>query len=88
VRGEEGQDVDAGIVRDRVLCAQQNEDVVAVHDDWRKNRRHPGGSRPVANRIVRWVSNISQGKEDTRQTSIKAEFIEGGTVGPAPEGID
>jgi DNA-binding LacI/PurR family transcriptional regulator len=39
-------------------------------------------SRPVANRIVRWVNNVSQGKEDTRQTLIKAEFVEGGTVGP------
>jgi DNA-binding LacI/PurR family transcriptional regulator len=45
-------------------------------------------SRSVSNRIVRWVSNISQGKEDTRQTTIKAEFIEGGTIGPAAEGID
>ncbi|MEJ6571375.1 MAG: substrate-binding domain-containing protein, partial [Akkermansiaceae bacterium] len=40
-------------------------------------------SRPVANRIVRWVRNISEGKEDTRQTMIKSEFIEGGTIGPA-----
>jgi hypothetical protein len=30
------------------------------------------------NRIVRWVNNVSQGKEDTRQTGIKVEFIEGG----------
>ena len=42
-------------------------------------------SRSVANRIVNWVRNISQGKEDTRQTTIKAEFIEAGTVGPAPK---
>ena len=41
--------------------------------------------RPVAQRIVRWVNNISQGKEDTRQTMIKANFIEGGTIGPAPK---
>jgi hypothetical protein len=39
-------------------------------------------SRPVVNRIVRWVRNISEGKEDTRQTMIKAEFVEGGTIGP------
>jgi hypothetical protein len=38
----------------------------------------------VVNRIVRWVQHVSQGKEDTRQTVIKAEFIEGGTIGPAP----
>jgi len=41
--------------------------------------------RSVANRIVRWVRNIRQGKEDTRQTMIKAEFVEGGTVGPVAE---
>jgi len=35
------------------------------------------------NRIVRWVNNVRQGKEDTRQTRIDAEFVEGGTVGPA-----
>ena len=39
--------------------------------------------RPVVSRIVRWVNNVSQGKEDTRQTLIKAEFVEGGTIGPA-----
>ena len=39
------------------------------------------------NHIVRWVNNVSQGKEDTRQTTIKVEFVEGGTIGevPAPE---
>ena len=40
----------------------------------------------MVNRIVRWANNISHGKEDTRQTRIDAEFIEGGTVGPAPQG--
>jgi len=39
-------------------------------------------SRPIVNRIVRWVSNISEGKEDTRQSMIEAEFFEGGTIGP------
>ena len=39
-------------------------------------------TRPVVKRIVRWANNVSQGKEDTRQTQIKTEFIEGGTVGP------
>ena len=38
----------------------------------------------MVNRIGRWANNISRGKEDTRQTLIDAEFIEGGTVGPAP----
>ena len=39
----------------------------------------------MVNRIGRWAKNISQGKEDTRQTRIDAEFVEAGTVGPAPK---
>jgi DNA-binding LacI/PurR family transcriptional regulator len=39
----------------------------------------------IVRRIVRWAKNISQGKEDIRQTRIDSEFIEAGTVGPAPE---
>jgi DNA-binding LacI/PurR family transcriptional regulator len=41
---------------------------------------------PVAKRVVRWADNISRGKDDRRQTSIKAELVEGGTLGPAPMG--
>ena len=37
----------------------------------------------VINRIARWANNIAHGKDDQRQTLTKAEFIEGGTVGPA-----
>ena len=38
----------------------------------------------MVNRIGRWANNISQGKENTRQTRVDAEFIESGTVGVAP----
>ena len=41
--------------------------------------------QPIVNRIVRWTNNIRQGKEDTRQSMIDAEFIEGGTMGPVPK---
>lgn len=44
--------------------------------------------RPLVNHIVRWANNVRQGKEDTRQTLINAEFdefVEGGTVGVAPK---
>ena len=41
-------------------------------------------SRPVVRRIMRWATNVSRGREDRRQTLTKAEFIPGGTVGPAP----
>ncbi len=39
--------------------------------------------RPVVRRIVRWVNNVATGKDDRRQTLTKAEFVEGGTMGPA-----
>jgi DNA-binding LacI/PurR family transcriptional regulator len=42
-------------------------------------------SRPVVRRIVRWAANVSHGKPDRRQTLTKAEFVPGGTVGPAPK---
>ncbi len=38
--------------------------------------------RALVRRIVRWANNLSEGKEDLRQTSTKAKFVEGGTVGP------
>jgi DNA-binding LacI/PurR family transcriptional regulator len=41
-------------------------------------------SRPVVRRVVRWVASVSQGQPDLRQTSVRAEFIDGGTIGPAP----
>ena len=39
----------------------------------------------AASRVVRWAANVNLGKEDRRQTHIKAEFVEGGTIGPAKE---
>ena len=45
-------------------------------------------SQPIVNRIVSWVRNISEGKEDTRKTMIKAEFVEGGTIGPVGGNVE
>jgi DNA-binding LacI/PurR family transcriptional regulator len=42
-------------------------------------------SGPLVQRIVRWASNVSGGKDDRRQTLTKAEFVTGGTIGPAKE---
>jgi DNA-binding LacI/PurR family transcriptional regulator/biotin operon repressor len=39
----------------------------------------------AASRVVRWAANVNLGKEDRHQTDIKAEFVEGGTIGPARE---
>lgn len=43
-------------------------------------------SRPLVRRILKWAAHISQGKEDLRQTETPAEFVPGGTIGPAPRG--
>lgn len=40
-------------------------------------------SQPVLRRIVRWAENTSRGKKDLRQTLTPAEFVTGGTIGPA-----
>ena len=40
--------------------------------------------RPLVARVVRWAENVARGRDDRRNTSIKAEFVEGGTIGPAP----
>jgi DNA-binding LacI/PurR family transcriptional regulator/biotin operon repressor len=38
---------------------------------------------PVIRRVVGWAANVGKGKADLRQTLTKAEFVEGGTIGPA-----
>lgn len=39
--------------------------------------------RPLVRRIARWANNVANGKDDRRQSLTKAEFVEGGTMGPA-----
>ena len=76
----------------RGIRVPQDLSLICVDDDphfsqYRPSVSHIGwSSRSVANRIVRWVRNISEGKEDARQTTIKSEFIEGGTIGPVGGG--
>lgn len=45
-----------------------------AHIDWQP--------RPLVARIVRWTDNVARGKTDRSMTSIKADFVEGGTIGP------
>jgi len=40
----------------------------------------------VAKPVVSWASNISRGRNDRRQVETKAEYIKGGTIGPAFRG--
>lgn len=41
--------------------------------------------RPVVRRIIQWVSNVSRGKPDFRQTLTPASLLKGGTVARAGE---
>jgi len=41
-------------------------------------------NRPLVRRIVNWADGVAQGKKDTRQTLTKTDFVEGGSIGPAP----
>lgn len=41
-------------------------------------------SRPVVRHIVRWAANVGRGRVDRKQSFIAAEYVPGGTVGPAP----
>jgi DNA-binding LacI/PurR family transcriptional regulator len=40
-------------------------------------------SRVVVSRMVQWVNHVARGKEDRIQKFTQAEFLEGGTIGPA-----
>jgi DNA-binding LacI/PurR family transcriptional regulator len=41
-------------------------------------------SHPWVRRIVRWVANVANGKDDRRQSFSKARFVERGSIGPVP----
>ena len=40
--------------------------------------------KPVVTSVLQWANRIARGKDDRKQTTILAEFVEGGTIGPAP----
>lgn len=42
-------------------------------------------SRPLVKRILQWAGHVSRGTKDLRQTLTRAEFVTGGTIGPARE---
>ncbi len=41
-------------------------------------------SRVLIRRILRWANQIALGKDNRRQLAIKSTFVDGGTIGPAP----
>jgi DNA-binding LacI/PurR family transcriptional regulator/DNA-binding transcriptional regulator YhcF (GntR family) len=42
-------------------------------------------SKPLVRRMTRWADHVARGRDDRRQSFTKAEFVEGGTIGPVPE---
>jgi len=42
-------------------------------------------SHALIKKVCRWVDNLARGRSDLRQCTSKAEFIEGGTIGPVPK---
>ena len=42
-------------------------------------------SHLVVSRVIRWAHNVARGKDDRQNTSIKAELVEAGTIGPVPK---
>lgn len=49
-----------------------------AHVDWDR--------AALIRRAARWARHVCQGKEDKKQSLIKARFVNGGTIGPAPTG--
>lgn len=45
-------------------------------------------SAPVVTRILRWVDGVARGKKDHRRIYTPSEFVDGGTVGPVPDGVE
>ncbi len=41
-------------------------------------------SKKIVRRVVNWASKVARGVEDRDQSLIRAEFIDGGTIGPVP----
>ena len=62
-----------------VVCTDYNPDFEWCHPAISHIRWE---SRPLIRHILKWVANVSDGKEDIRQTETPAEFVPGGTIGP------
>jgi DNA-binding LacI/PurR family transcriptional regulator len=77
---------------DRGIISPRNISLIVADDDPCFAWCHPIPSqirwdyRQVVRRIVRWARNAAAGKDDRQKTGIDSEFVEGGTIGPAPRG--
>ncbi len=75
---------------DRGLQVPQNISLVSTENQagyaWcmKEVAHYRWDSHKVVPRILRWAEAVSRGHRDVRQTLIPAEFVPGGTIGPAP----
>lgn len=65
-----------------LICGEFSSDLalcspVIAHVRW--------NNQQVIRRVLRWANHVALGKKDYGHTPVKAEFSEGGTIGPAPQ---
>lgn len=73
-----------GIVAPRdvsLICGDHDDMLSWLHPTVAHIRWDSGA---IPGRILRWVNRVARGKNNHRQTFIKADFVDGGTVGPVP----
>jgi DNA-binding LacI/PurR family transcriptional regulator len=74
----------------RGLCVPRDVSIICHDPDRWYNWSQPTAShinwdaRPVWSHLIRWTKQIAAGKHVIKRSSINAEFVEGGTIGPAP----
>jgi DNA-binding LacI/PurR family transcriptional regulator len=44
-------------------------------------------SNKLVSRILKWADHVARGQEDFKQDQSSAFFVEGGTIGPVPDGV-
>jgi DNA-binding LacI/PurR family transcriptional regulator len=75
---------------DRGIVAPRDVSLVVAERDPSFDWCHPYPShiqwdyRPVVRRVVRWVKNVAQGKNERVKSGTESKFIEGGTIGQVP----
>ncbi len=40
--------------------------------------------RPIIRRVLQWATNLTEGKQDMKQSFMDAKFVDGDSIGPAP----
>lgn len=65
-----------------ICCDPPSEDLAWIRPSAAHIRWDHGS---LVRRIIQWADNVSYGRKDLRQTETVAEFVDGGTIGPAKE---